>query len=65
MNHSKEHNKWESIDSNSNETQMGTIHIEWLNRILPYISLVMSISYNWGTKESLALSPGIPIPIPS
>ena len=51
MNHSKEHNKWESIDSNSNETQMGAIHIEWFNGILPYIPLVMLISYKWGAND--------------
>jgi hypothetical protein len=47
MNHSREHNKWELIDSNSNDTQMGTIHEGWFNGMLPNVPLLMLISYKW------------------
>ena len=65
MNHSRDNNKWELIDSNSNDTQMGTIHVEWFNGILPYIPLLMSISYKWGANDWMASSSAIPIPTPS
>ena len=34
-----------------NETQMGTIHVEWFNRILPNFPLLKLILYKWGAND--------------